>query len=140
MKSQSCLPRPALDTPRMTDELCNTSHAGQPLTPPGAPSRSRLVLGLLVAIAYAVASIALMAPLGSGLTPDTAGYLEFSPLRQPLYGLWAHAAHGLSGSWITVQRMQISVFLFAAAWVIVELSVVSRLGLLAAALFVVTQI
>lgn len=120
-----------------------TAHANKPDPAKSTASHRlslRLVLGLLVALAYAIASIVAMAPLGSGFTPDTQGYLELSPLRQPLYGLWANAVHNLSGAWIDVQRLQIAAFLLASAWLIVELCLVSRLGLIAAGLFVLTQL
>ena len=80
------------------------------------------------------------ARLGFRVSPDTAGYLQFSPYRQPMYGMWANAIYAFSGSWHTVQVLQIGAFVSCSAWVIVELAIISQLGILSALLFVAMQL
>src|SRR5262245_32233431 len=103
------------------------------------PSRTRLIWGVLIATIYLASVLIGMGDLGSGFTPDTAGYLQFWPYRQPMYGTWANAIFALSGSWGTVQVLQIAAFLSCSAWVIVELAVISGLGMLSAVLFAAMQ-
>jgi hypothetical protein len=108
--------------------------------------RSRLILGVLIAAIYLASvltvlmgmpDVMLMRMSDSG---DSAGYLQFSPYRQPMYGTWANATYAFSGSWHTVQVFQLGAFLSCSAWVIVELAIVSRLGVIAALLFVAMQL
>src|SRR5262245_8082291 len=94
---------------------------------PKAFMRSRLTWGVLIAAIYLVAVLTGMPSWGSGFDPDTAGYLQFSPYRQPMYGMWANAIHAFSGSWHTVQVLQIGAFVSFSGWVIVELAVISWL-------------
>src|SRR5262245_6443568 len=101
--------------------------------------RTRLICGVLIATIYLTSVLIGMGDLGSGFSPDTAGYLQFSPYRQPMYGTWANAIYALSGSWHTVQALQIAAFLSCSAWVIVELAVISGLGVLSALLFAAMQ-
>ena len=77
--------------------------------------RIRLIWGLLIATIYLASVLIGMGDLGSGFSPDTAGYLQFSPYRQPMYGTWANAIYALSGSWHTVQVLQIAAFLSFSA-------------------------
>ena len=102
-------------------------------------SRTRLIWGVLIATIYLVSVLIGMGDLGSGLSSDTVWYLQLSPYRQPMYGLWANAIYALSGSWHTVQVLQIAAFLSCSAWVIVELAVISGLGMLSAVLFAAMQ-
>lgn len=61
-------------------------------------------------------------------TPDTGGYLAFSPFRQPLYGLFANGVHGLFGSWAAVGQIQILCLLGALAIYYLELARCNRWG------------
>jgi hypothetical protein len=97
--------------------------------------QTRLTVGILMAAAYLACVVIIMPDFGSGFTADTAGYLEFSPYRQPMYGMWANAIHDFSNSWRTVQVFQIAGYILGSAWVIVELAIISVLGVLSALLF-----
>jgi hypothetical protein len=102
--------------------------------------RKRLIWGVAIAATYVAAVLVSMPSLPSGFDPDTAGYLEFSPYRQPMYGLWANAVHAFSGSWHTVRIMQVGMFVLCSAGVIVELAEISTLGVAAALLFAAMQL
>lgn len=106
-------------------------------------ARNRLAIGLALGLAYTGAvifSVAAWSGLGSGFTHDTAAYLEFSPYRQPLYGIWANAVNQMSGTWTSVLYAQVLLFAASVCWVLLELSLISRLGLLAASLLAIAQI
>ena len=94
--------------------------------------RTRLIWGVLIATIYLASVLIDMRDFGSGFLPDTAGYLQFSPYRQPMYGIWANAIYAFSGSWHIVQVSQIAAFVLCSAWVIVELAVISQLGIISA--------
>src|SRR5262245_47702438 len=98
-------------------------------------SKTRLIIGVLIAAVYAASVLIGMPDPGNGVSPDTAGYLQFSPYRQPMYGVWANAIYRFSGSWYIVQVLQIGAFVSFSSWVIVELAVISQLGILSALLF-----
>ena len=70
-------------------------------------------------------------PIGSGFTPDSAGYIGMSPYRQPLYGLWANSAYSLLGTWNYVIRAQVILFIAATALLMWELCRQSIWGILA---------
>jgi hypothetical protein len=106
--------------------------------------RTRLMLGLLITAIY-LATVLVGMPQDAMLMNmpdfgDSAGYLHFSPYRQPMYGTWANAIHAFFGSWDTVQILQLGMFVAFSSWVIIELAIVSRLGLVAALLFVAMQV
>jgi hypothetical protein len=96
--------------------------------------KTRLIVGTLVAAVYLTFVLMSMPGLGSGITPDTASYLHFSPFRQPMYGMWANAIYAFSNSWRTVQILQVGAFIACSCWVIVELAIISELGVLSALL------
>jgi hypothetical protein len=103
----------------------------------------RLMFAGGLCLIYAMAVIAAFAAsggVGSGLTPDTASYLELSPYRQPLYGLWANSIHTITGSWPAVLYIQVALFVLAICWVVLELAAVSRWGLAAAMLMTGVQL
>ena len=77
----------------------------------------RLSWGLAIAISYIACALIGMPLADSSFNPDTAGYLEFSPYRQPMYGIWANAAHAFFGSWHTVKVLQVGMFVASNAWV-----------------------
>lgn len=90
-------------------------------------------MGLLLGLAYGFAVwLSLAGVASSGATPDTASYLDFSPYRQPLYGLWAHFLFQATGSWSSVVQFQTALFILAVAWTLVELARISTLGVIAA--------
>jgi hypothetical protein len=102
----------------------------------------RILAGVVLAVLYAVAVAGslVVSGLGSGVTPDTAGYLEFSPYRQPLYGLWANGIHHLTSRWSAVIILQVAMFVGSVAWILIELAAASSLGVLAAACFALIQL
>lgn len=102
--------------------------------------KNNLKLGVGVAVLFVALMVAVFPPLGSGLTPDSAGYLQFSPFRQPLYGVWANGIYLVSSSWRAVQIAQIWLYIAVGTWLIIELSVVSWLGLFAAIVFTAVQL
>jgi hypothetical protein len=74
--------------------------------------------------------------LDGSFSPDTFGYLDFSPYRQPMYGLWANTIFALAGSYEIVQIVQCGLFIAVGIWVILELSLISDIsGPAAAAIF-----
>jgi hypothetical protein len=83
-------------------------------------------------LTYVAATAFMLGPLNDGFNPDTNGYVLYSPYRQPLYGMWANALHSMLQSWSAVKAVQIWMFVACSAWVIVELSQVSRRGVLSA--------
>jgi hypothetical protein len=99
-------------------------------------NRNRILWAILLVAVYMAFVFAQNFPLGSGFLPDTASYLQFSPYRQPMYGMWANAIYSLSGSWHIVEALQVAAFVSFAAWVVVELALISNLGMLSALLFV----
>src|SRR5262249_16800798 len=106
--------------------------------------RIRLIVGVLIAVMY-LASVFIVMPDDVMLmnipdSHDSALYLQLSPYRQPMYGMWANALHTLSSSWHTVQILQIATFVSFSTWIIVELAMVSWLGVLSALLFVAMQL
>jgi hypothetical protein len=78
-------------------------------------------------------------PIQNGLfTPDTSSYLNFSPYRQPMYGLWANGMAALTGSFRAVQFLQTGLYIAAGIWVIFELALISNIcGPVAAAILTV---
>ena len=100
----------------------------------------RLSWGLAIAISYIACALIGMPSLDSSFNPDTAGYLEFSPYRQPMYGIWANAAHAFFGSWHTVKVLQVGMFVASSAWVIIELATLSTLGIISALVFAAIQL
>jgi hypothetical protein len=92
--------------------------------------KTRLIIGVLIAAAYLACVLIIMPDPGSGFTNDTADYLQLSPYRQPMYGMWANAVHAFSNSWRTVQVLQVAGYILGSAWVIVELAIISGLGIL----------
>jgi hypothetical protein len=89
-----------------------------------------------MAIIYVASVLVGMPAISSEFSPDTADYLELSPFRQPVYGMWANAAFTLLGSWEAVKVSQIAGFAACGAWVAIELAMISSLGVFAALLFV----
>src|SRR5262249_58729483 len=87
-------------------------------------------------LAYLAITLAGWPALDGKFSPDTSSYLDFSPYRQPMYGLWAHAIFTLVGSYRAVELVQSALFIAAGMWVIFELSLISGgWGPLAAAIF-----
>jgi hypothetical protein len=96
--------------------------------------RTQLLLGAIVALAHLAFAIKSWPTLEGAFLPDTAGYIEFSPYRQPMYGLWANGVFALAGSWRVVQFLQAGSFVGLSVWVILEIASISKVGVLAAAL------
>src|SRR6266568_1041824 len=92
------------------------------------------VLLVTIYLAFVLVLVSSFPPSGSPL-PDTNAYLEFSPYRQPMYGMWANGIHALSGSWRAVELLQIAAFVSFSAWAIIELALISNVGVLSALLF-----
>jgi hypothetical protein len=90
----------------------------------------------IIAVAYLGAVLAgtEWSAFDGSFSPDTAGYLDFSPYRQPMYGLWANTIFALTGSFRAVQFVQIALFTAVGIWVVIELSLISDV---AAAIFAV---
>ncbi|MES2786968.1 MAG: hypothetical protein V4684_16000 [Pseudomonadota bacterium] len=102
--------------------------------------RTRSIAGVLAGVLYALAVFASQVGVStSGITPDTASYLEFSPYRQPLYGLWAHFIYAATSSWAAVLQVQLVLFVLAVAWATVELARISTWGVPAALFFIALQ-
>jgi hypothetical protein len=103
----------------------------------------RLGFGIGLAISYVfVIALTLAADggVGSGYTQDTAGYLDFSPYRQPLYGLWANSLHRLTASWEAVLYVQVAMFAASVGWVLTEMALIPGFGVGAALLLAVTHV
>ena len=100
----------------------------------------KITWALMLVAVYLTVLLVGPSPLASGYSSDTASYLQFWPWRQPMYGMWANGIHLLSGSWHTVELLQVAAFVSFMAWVIVELAVISNLGMLSALLFVVVML
>jgi hypothetical protein len=103
------------------------------------------IWGAIIALAYLGFTVAGWPTLDGAFSPDTSSYLDFSPYRQPMYGLWANAIFALLGSYRAVELVQSSLFIAAGIWVIFELSLISETGgpaaaaIFAAALAVLNQ-
>jgi hypothetical protein len=101
--------------------------------------------GAIIALAYLGLVFAGWDTPNGTFSNDTASYLDFSPFRQPMYGLWANAIFALFGSYRTVELLQSGFFIAAGIWVIFELSLISDVGgpaaaaIFAAALAVLNQ-
>jgi len=76
------------------------------------------------------ASALLVLPLSTAgaFTPDTLGYLEFHPIRQPLYGMWANALHALLGTWQLVGVAQAAFLCAPLAYFYYECEAWGRAG------------
>ena len=105
-------------------------------------TRKRILCILLLVAVYLAFELTLeliqISP--SYTTYDTASYLQFSPYRQPMYGMWANNIYLLSGSWRTVVALQLVAFVSFAAWIVVELALISNLGVLSAIIFVTSML
>jgi hypothetical protein len=55
--------------------------------------------GVIIALAYLGFALAGWNTPDGTFSPDTSSYLDFSPYRQPMYGLWANAIFALTGSY-----------------------------------------
>lgn len=105
--------------------------------------KHRLAFGIFLGLAYiyaVVSSLTATSGLGSGFTPDTASYLELAPYRQPMYGIWANTLYSLTASWPGVLYIQLALFALSVVWVLIELSLISKQGLLAAVFLALTQL
>jgi hypothetical protein len=89
--------------------------------------------GATIALAYLGSALAVWPILDGAFSADTSGYLDFSPDRQPMYGLWANTIFALTGSFQAVQFLQCGLFAGVGIWVIFELSLISNIGGAAAA-------
>jgi hypothetical protein len=89
---------------------------------------SRHRWGAIIALAYLGLAVIGWPTLDGSFSPDTAGYLDLSPYRQPMYGLWANTIYALAGSYETVQVLQCGLFIAVGIWVIFELSLISDIG------------
>jgi hypothetical protein len=87
-------------------------------------------LGTIIALAYLGSALAGTGwpALDGTFSPDTSGYLDFSPYRQPMYGLWANTIFALTGSFRAVQLLQTGLFIGLGLWVIIELSLISDIA------------
>ena len=45
---------------------------------------SRAIWGILFAVTYVAVAAIMMPPLDEGFSPDTNGYIRYSPYRQPM--------------------------------------------------------
>src|SRR5215472_14921291 len=84
--------------------------------------------GAIIALAYLGLVFAGWHTPNGTFSNDTALYLDFSPYRQPMYGLWANAIFALIGSYRAVELWQSGLFIAAGIWVIFELSLISDTG------------
>jgi hypothetical protein len=82
----------------------------------------------IIALTYLAFALASWPVLDGAFSPDTSWYLDFSPYRQPMYGLWANTMAALTGSFRAVQFLQTGLYIGAGIWVIVELSLISNIG------------
>jgi hypothetical protein len=98
--------------------------------------RTRILWAVLLVSVYLAFVLVGPSPLATGFSADTAWYLQLSPYRQPMYGMWANATYLLFGSWRIVSALQVVAFVSFTAWVIVELALISNLGMLSALFFV----
>ena len=81
-----------------------------------------------------------MPAVGPDLAPDSTGYLELSPSRPPLYGVWAHGSFAVVGTWERVKLVQIAAFAACGAWLVFELTIASSTGILAALALITTHV
>ena len=88
----------------------------------------RCIWGAIIAFAYLGFTLADWPALDGAFSPDTHSYLDFSPYRQPMYGLWANAIFALLGSYRAVEFVQFGLFIATSIWVIFELSLISETG------------
>ena len=98
------------------------------------------ILSIILLVAVYLAFEFVQTPEISAFCADTTSYLNLSPYRQPMYGMWANGIHLLSGSWRVVTMLQVAAFVAFAAWVLVELALISNLGMLSALIFVVAML
>jgi len=90
------------------------------------------VLFFAVFLAFLFQMTLTVLSLTEDFSPDTYGFVEFSPYRQPLYGLWMISMHKLLGSWELVKSLQIVVFCIISGLLALEMYLSSKQGRLAA--------
>lgn len=87
----------------------------------GARDLSPLIYGL-VALALSLSMLFAIDRTSLGaFTPDTADYLSYDSMRQPLYGLWANSLFKIFGDWRAVGYAQLLVLVGALTWYYSEL-------------------
>jgi hypothetical protein len=67
--------------------------------------------GAIIALANLGSALAGWPALDGVFSPDTNGYLDLSPYRQPMYGLWVHTIFALTDSFRAVQFLQTGLFI-----------------------------
>lgn len=98
-------------------------------------NRGWLRINCLVALALSVSTLCAIDPTVAGaFTPDTAGYLAYDAMRQPLYGIWANNLFNLFGNWRAVGFAQLGVFLSALTFYYAELLLRGLAGRIAIAI------
>src|SRR6185369_11276443 len=84
----------------------------------GAPAASPMLRtgrSIVLGVAYLLSVIIGTPAIGPAFAPDSPGYIEFSPYRQPLYGMWASGSFSVLGTWGKVQEAQIAIFALSGA-------------------------
>ena len=81
---------------------------------------------VLISIAWWGILIVHWPEANDGLTQDSAGYLEFSPYRQPLYGHFVDVTRTMFGSISSVKQAQMLLFGISVNWLLLILSTSGR--------------